>query len=384
MSARLLVATRKGLFEYRREKNGNWCIVRRSFVGEPVSMVLQHKGSLYAALNLGHFGCKLHRSDNDGESWQEVAVPVYPQADESASTSDAAGESEEPDSHPDKNTEPDKSSDPDKISGPSLSLIWSLEAAGDRLWAGTIPGGLFCSDDKGESWQLNESLWQEPSREQWFGGGYDKPGIHSICIDPTDSSRITVGISCGGVWTSADEGQSWQTICKGMFAEYMPPEQRENPTIQDPHRLVQCAASPQHLWVQHHNGIFKSKDYGANWQVVTAEPSSFGFAVAVHPNQPETAWFVPAIKDEFRVPVDGKLVVTRTEDGGASFTALDQGLPEEESYDLIYRHGLDVDASGERLAMGSTTGNLWLSENGGENWALLSGYLPPVYALRFV
>jgi hypothetical protein len=108
----------------------------------------------------------------------------------------------------------------------------------------------------------------------------------------------------------------------------------------------------------------------------------FGFVVAVHPKDRETAWFVPAVKDECRVPVDGKLVVTRTRDGGKSFETLDGGLPTG-CWDLIYRHALDVDGSGERLAMGSTTGNLWVSEDGGENWDHVSAHLPPIAQVAF-
>ena len=98
---------------------------------------------------------------------------------------------------------------------------------------------------------------------------------------------------------------------------------------------------------------------------------------------PETAWFVPAVKDECRVPVDGKLVVARTRDGGRSFDVLDSGLPQERAYDLVYRHALDVDATGERLVMGSTSGGLWISETGGEDWTLHPVRLPPILATRF-
>ncbi|MED5009863.1 exo-alpha-sialidase, partial [Pseudomonas aeruginosa] len=170
---------------------------------------------------------------------------------------------------------------------------------------------------------------------------------------------------------------------RGMRADYMPPEQSEEAAIQDPHRLVQCQARPEFLWVQHHNGIFRSRDGGLHWQGVVAEPSSFGFAVAVHPRQPDTAWFVPATKDECRIPRDARFVVTRTRDGGHSFETLERGLPDGPAYDLVYRHGLDIDPSGERLAMGSTTGGLWLSENGGEDWQQLSANLPPIYCVRF-
>jgi hypothetical protein len=169
-----------------------------------------------------------------------------------------------------------------------------------------------------------------------------------------------------------------------MFATYMPPEQRELPEIQDPHRLVQCPAAPDSLWVQHHNGVFRSTDRALSWSSVGAmRPSSFGFAVAVHPRDPATAWFVPAVKDECRVPVDGRLVVARTTDGGASVEVLSSGLPEEQAYDLVYRHALDVDASGRRLALGSTTGGLWISEDGGDRFAAISTRLPPIYQVRF-
>jgi hypothetical protein len=91
-----------------------------------------------------------------------------------------------------------------------------------------------------------------------------------------------------------------------MYAECMPPELRHNPIVQDIHRLAHCAARPEIVWRQHHNGVFRSEDAGATWREVTAiQPSTFGFAVAAHPSDPKTAWFVPAIKDERRIPVDG-------------------------------------------------------------------------------
>jgi hypothetical protein len=95
-------------------------------------------------------------------------------------------------------------------------------------------------------------------------------------------------------------------------------------------------------------------------------------------------WFVPAIKDEIRMPRDGALCVTRTDDGGQSWEIMRYGLPQRDAYDLIYRHGLEVDESGERLAMGSTTGALWTSDDGGRSWQLVNAHLPPIYAVRFV
>lgn len=357
MSDRLLVATRKGLIEFRRDGEG-WRHGKAHFLGSPVSMTLRdpRDGALYAALDLGHFGVKLHRSDDDGASWTEIAVPSY----------QGLGEGED---------------------APSLKLIWSLEPGGDDqpgvLWAGTLPGGLFRSPDRGASWTLMRSLWDDPVRERWFGGGYDQPGIHSISVDPRDSRRITIAVSCGGVWESRDGGESWTIGGAGLRAEYMPPGQAQDPATQDPHRMVRCPAAPDSYWIQHHNGVFRTTAGIDAWEELSVPPASFGFAVAVHPQDPDTAWFVPGVKDEFRYPVDQRLVVSRTKDGGRSFELLAEGLPQEASYDLVYRHGLDVDASGQRLAMGSTTGNLWLTETGGDRWASLSGHLPPIYAVRF-
>jgi hypothetical protein len=59
-------------------------------------------------------------------------------------------------------------------------------------------------------------------------------------------------------------------------------------------------------------------------------------------------------------------------------------LPERDAFDLVYRHGLDVDATGEHLAMGSTTGHLWIADGGGESWRLLAGHLAPIAAVRFL
>jgi hypothetical protein len=58
-------------------------------------------------------------------------------------------------------------------------------------------------------------------------------------------------------------------------------------------------------------------------------------------------------------------------------------LPQQHAYDLVYRHALDIDPTGDRLAFGSTTGGLWVSENGGDSWQRVQGSLPPIYTVRF-
>ncbi|HSF93113.1 MAG TPA: hypothetical protein VLA51_13045 [Paracoccaceae bacterium] len=358
MSDTLYVASRKGLFTFKREAEGWAQSGPPAFLAEPVTAFLKdaRDGTMYVALNLGHFGCKMHRSTDGGANWTELPVPAYPASDA-----------------------------PD---APALDFVWTLVAGGadqpGQLWAGTLPGGLFKSTDHGESWHLVESLWNKPERERWFGGGYDHPGIHSVLVDPRNSAQLTVGISCGGVWLSEDGGETWQQGGIGLRADFLPPEMAEDPVSQDPHLLQSSAANPERVWCQHHCSIFVSTDRGRTFSEVTnAKPTAFGFAVAAHPKKPDTAWFAPAIKDEYRVPKDGKFVISQTQDGGKSFRLLDKGLPQGLSYDLIYRHALVCDGSGEKLAAGSTTGNLWVSEDGGESWGQISSYLPPIAQVAF-
>jgi hypothetical protein len=369
MDDRIYVATRKGLFAVERNGAKQWAIARAAFVGDNVSAVLadRRNATLYAALEHGHFGAKLHRSRDGGVTWEECAVPAYPPKPEGVEDLDPMRKTPIP---------------------WSLQRVWVLESgAADEpgtLWCGTIPGGLFRSDDGASSWRLVDALWNREERRQWFGGGADYPGIHSICVDPRDARHVAVAISCGGVWLTGDGGESWRLGGAGMQAAYLPPESAGDPNIQDAHRLAQCRAQPDVFWCQHHNGIYRSADGCGSWQEITGVPvSAFGFAVAAHPQDPQTAWFVPASKDEKRIPVDGKLAVLRTRDGGRSFVDLRSGLPQSHAYDLVFRHALDIDQRGERLAFGSTTGSLWVSEDGGEHWLCVSTHLPPIHAVRF-
>jgi hypothetical protein len=363
MGNRILVSTRKGLFTLVRGKK-EWTVAEGDFLGDNVTLTFHDKrdDTSYAALNHGHFGVKLQRKDGD-KPWEEITAPAYP-------------------------PKPDDLVDLDGWGKPvkwTNQMIWALEAGGHgELWCGTMPGGLFRSRDRGASWELIRSLWDMPERNKWLGGGADIPGIHSICVDPRSSKTVRVAVSCGGVWTTHDDGETWACTADGMRYDHTPADVADDPLTQDPHMMVQCEGAPDRFWVQHHCGIYISHDACKSWQEIrNVPPSSFGFGVVVHPREPDTAWFVPGIKDEKRIPVDGKLVVTRSRDGGKSFDVLSTGLPQSHAYDLVLRHALCIDETGDRLAFGSTTGGVWVSENQGDVWHNVSHSLPPVYAVRF-
>ena len=358
MSRQLLVGTRKGLHTYEYD-NGKWCFVRENFRGVPVSFATAdpRHGTLWACLDHGHWGTKLHRSTDEGRSWEEIPAPRYPL------------DSLRPDGQP-----------------AATSYLWIVQPGGNdqpqRLYIGTEPGGLFQSDDGGDSFQLVESLWQHSSRENWFGGGRDHPGLCSICVDPRDSNHLMVGISVGGVYETFDGGESWEGRNKGLYADYLPDPYAAYG--HDPHFMVMSSSNPEVLWQQNHCGVFRTADGAQNWENISQAggPVYFGFPITIDPKDANVAWVVPAVDAEFRVPVDGALCVCRTDDGGKSWKDFRAGLPQENCYDVVFRHALDV--RGDSLIMGTVNGNLYLSEDRGESWCSLTHNLATGYSVRFV
>ena len=73
---RLIVGTRKGLFVFEADDADprRWRQTALHFIGEPVTSALADRrdGTLYAALNLGHFGVKLHRLPAGEHEWQQL------------------------------------------------------------------------------------------------------------------------------------------------------------------------------------------------------------------------------------------------------------------------------------------------------------------------
>ncbi len=360
-STRLLLSTRKGLIELRRGPSG-WSVDRVEFEGLAVEYADRdpRDGSTWASIDTGHWGPKLRHAAAGGD-FAEVACPGFP---EGALTPGPPGRGQQP---------------------ARLVNIWTIAFGSSdqpgRVYLGTNPGGLFVRPQAGAPFELCEGLWDHPSRTAWFGGGRDTPGIHSICVDPRDHDALTVGISCGGVFHSDDAGQSWETRNKGQAAPFLP-----NPDVDaghDPHLVVQSPSEPDVLWQQNHHGVYRSLDRGRFWEEVsdTEENVHFGFPIAVSETRSDTAWVVPAVSDQARNAVGRAVEVARTEDGGQSWTRLTKGLPQTAAWDLVYRHALDL--SGDCLAFGSTTGNLFFSEDGGESWVCLGHHFPPIYAVRF-
>ena len=359
MENTLLLGTRKGLVTYKKNGLGQWHYQDSQFIGIPVTIATydENTSTWWALLDHGHWGTKVHRS-KDGKVWEELEAPKYPEGEEIKEGVPA-----------------------------STRLLWAFSNGGkDRpgtIYIGTEPGGLFKSTDNGDHFELVRGLWDHPSRkEQWFGGGRDHPGIHSILVDPANSDHIYIGISCAGMFETTDGGASWHSRNKGLRADFLPDPASD--IGQDPHLIDWCKTNTDVMWQQNHCGIFRTEDAGANWTDITDPegPANFGFAVAAHEKDPNVAWVVPGVSDVMRVAIDQSLCVCRTEDGGKTWTDFRSGLPQGSAFDITYRHAMDI--TGDTLAFGTTTGNLYLSEDAGENWISLNNNLPMIHSVEFV
>jgi photosystem II stability/assembly factor-like uncharacterized protein len=386
MADSILIGTRKGTFIVTKIK-GAWRPKLCGHAGVGVNFVARDPGTgtVWAALGHGHWGAKLSRSTDGGASWADAVQIKYPEGARHYL--------------PPAPSETGPGEGAPTLKDATMLKLWTLAFGPDgRMYVGTIPGGLFISEDAGESFALNRGLWDHESRggdlfggegsgtTRWYGTpaaeGEFAPGMHSVVVDPRNPARVLVAVSTAGVFETSDGGETWRTRNQGLLMDYAP-----NPADEwaghDPHAIELCPGQPDHVWQQNHCGVFYSDDGAATWRKVSQPDAGvhFGFPVAVDAEDGRTAWLVPGKSDMQRTTVDGGLFVAHTRDGGATWTDLREGLPQEEAYDVVYRHALHN--AGDCLAFGSTTGNLYVSENRGRSWQTVANNLPPIYSVRF-
>ncbi len=391
MSSQIILGTRKGTLILDR-KAGSWKPRPIAHAGMSISYAARdaRDGTIWAAMDHAHWGPKLSRSKDDGATWENLSQLAYPKGarfvEQHLPTPDLDPSVEQPTT----------------LKAASLLKVWVLAFGGKEqpgtIHAGTMPGGLFTSRDGGDTWELNRPLWNHESRggdlfagnptsrNDWGGTpaavGYGEfvPGIHSIAVDPRDPGRMLLGVSSAGVVGTTDGGKSWKAMNKGVLNDYLPNPESE--WGHDPHFITQCPNDPDRLWQQNHCGVFFSEDCARTWKRVSHKDQAvhFGFPIAVDERDGRTAWVVPAHSDAQRMAVSGGIFVARTTDGGASWKTLRKGLPQENAYDIVYRHGLDV--RGDVVCFGSTTGNVYVSEDRGDSWQCVGNNLPPIHSVR--
>ena len=265
-----------------------------------------------------------------------------------------------------------------------IKTVWSLAPAGDALYAGVEPAGLFRSADGGRSWQHVAGLRDHPTRPHWQPGGAGLI-LHSLVTHPGDERQIWVGISSAGVFHSADGGRSWQPRNRGTRADYMPEGQKYPEVGQCVHCLVMAPGGAGRLYQQNHCGMYRSDDGGRQWQSIEAGlPSSFGFPAAVHPRDPATLYLLPLNGDSAgRYVPDASAAVWRTRDGGASWQALREGLPQSNVFFGVLRQAMATDRlEPAGVYFGTNSGALYASADEGDSWRCIAQHLPLITSVE--
>jgi len=353
----VLVGTMKGAFILRSDQQRkNWEIGGPYFPGSAVyAMAYDGRGGrnrLWAGPHSMHWGGLLRWSDDFGRNWTnpEEANVKFPEG-----------------------------------TGAALKQIWQIVAGRDgepdALYCGVEPAALFISSDAGETWSLTEGLWNHPQRPRWEPGGGGLC-LHTILLDPSDAQRIRIAVSTAGMYVTEDGGATWRPSNQGVRADFLPEKYPE--FGQCVHKVAQSQRNPERMFLQNHWGLYRSDDRGENWiDIANGVPSDFGFPMAIHPKDPDSAWIVPLEADAFRCTPEGKLRVYRTRNAGAQWEPMTAGLPQHDAYETVLRDAMAVDVL-DRVGVyfGTRNGKLFGSSDEGETWSALADGLPPIVAVK--
>lgn len=353
----LCIGTKKGLFVAEGAKSRRKFELRGPF-GSGVAVYsamidMRGKPRIFASSCNAFFGMKVLRSNDLGKKFKETkAAPAFPKED-----------------------------------GRALQNIWSLEPGDNKkeLWCGVEPASLFRSTDNGDSWEMVPGISNHDHARQW------QPGQGGLCMHTIirDGSRMHLGISTGGHYMSEDGGSTFTAANNGIGAGFVPDPYPE--FGQCVHKIARHPDAPGRLYIQNHGGwedrpgigVLRSDDHGHTWRsIAKGLPTDFGFPIVVHPNDADTVYVMPH-EPMTRTCPGGSPAVWRSEDGGDSWKRLAKGFPKHNGYFTVLRDSMDVDhLKSPALYFGTTTGQLWIGRDGGEQWDCLFDSLPPINCVK--
>ena len=366
-TVQLLIGTRKGAWIYRSDAaRRDWSVTGPIFLGQIVNhFVIDPRGggTMLMAAKTGHLGPTIFRSNDGGATWTEAKQPPAFA----------------------------KSADPATARAVEHTFWLEPGHAGEPgvWWAGASPPGLFISHDDGVTWESVAGFNDHPMYDQWVPSGAgtpDGPLLNQIAIDPRDGAHMYIATSTGGVFESHDRARSWAPLNKGVEVSFLPDPYPE--FGQDAHYIAIHPKNPDRIYQQNHCGLYRLDRPGETWErighAMPAEIGDIGFTVVTHPRDADTAWVFPMDGTDVwpRTSPGGKPATYRTRDAGKSWERQDRGFPTEQGWFTVKRQAFCADAGAPvGLYLGTTGGEVWMSDNEGEGWRQIGAHLPEIYSV---